>query len=118
MNSLSKTVRTLILGVLIASASLGAQAQDTRRVPADSAAGSAGSDSATSLSDRAGSGARSDTRASDEPYQLEHLAPYALGLFLLMAGGLYWLVFRKPTSAAGEVAAENEARENREIEVR
>lgn len=75
-----------------------------KNVTADSAAGSPGSAPETSLSTR-GAGEPA-TREGDVPNQIGKLAPVALFMFLVLAGCLYWFVFRKPTTPEGQAAAD------------
>ena len=111
-----KTATTLgSNGGSVSPADSGASGLGAKNVAVGSDIGSPGNAPATSLSDR--SAGATATSESDEPSQILHLAPYAFGLFLLLAGALYWGVFRKPTTVAGEEAAEEEATENREVEI-
>ncbi len=69
-----------------------------------SASGSAGSAPETSLSRRGSN--EPVTREGDTTNQIATLAPYALGLAIFLAAGLYFLVFRRPTTTEGEAASQ------------
>lgn len=74
-----------------------------KNVAADSAAGSPGSEPETTLSRRGA--AEPATREGDVPKQIGILAPVAFFMFLVLASGLYWFVFRKPSTPEGEAAS-------------
>lgn len=78
---------------------------NVKKVAPDAAAGSPGSLPDTSLDDRSGAGAKPATREGDVTNQVAHLAPVALFMFLVLAGCLYWFVFRKSTTPEGEAAS-------------
>ncbi len=99
-------------GGFVSPSRSGVSGLGAKNVAADSAAGSPGSAPQTSLSDRSGSGAKPATREGDVPKQVGILAPVAFFMFLVLAGGLYWFVFRKPTSPEGEAASTNQTTNN------
>lgn len=90
-------------GGFVEPANSGPSGLGAKNVAADSAVGSPGSQPETSLSRRGA--AEPATREGDVPKQIGILAPVALFMFLFLAGGLYWFVFRKATTPEGEAAS-------------
>jgi hypothetical protein len=99
-------------GGFVSPSRSGVSGLGAKNTAADSAAGSPGSAPETSLSRR--SAGEPATREGDVPKQVGILAPVAFFMFLVLAGGLYWFVFRKPTTPEGEVAAQNQTTTNNE----
>ena len=97
-------------GGFVEPANSGPSGLGAKNVAADSAAGSPGSEAETSLS-RPSAGEPA-TRESDVPKQIGILAPVAFFMFLVLAGGLYWFVFRRPSTPEGEAAAAKETATN------
>ena len=96
----------------VSPAHSGVSGLGAKNVAADSAAGSPGSEAETTLS-RPGAGEPA-TREGDVPKQIGILAPVAFFMFLVLAGGLYWFVFRKPSTPEGEAASANQTATNNE----
>ncbi len=99
-------------GGFVSPSRSGVSGLGAKNVAADSAAGSPGSAPETSLSRR--SAGEPATREGDVPNQIGILAPVAFFMFLVLAGGLYWFVFRKPTMPEGEAANHPGAASNTE----
>lgn len=90
-------------GGFVSPSNSGISGLGAKNVAADSASGSPGSQPETSLSRRGA--AEPATREGDVPKQIGILAPVAFFMFLVLAGGLYWFVFRKPSTPEGEAAS-------------
>lgn len=87
----------------VSPARSGVSGLGAKNTAAESAAGSPGSEAETTLSQRGA--AEPATREGDVPKQIGILAPVAFFMFLVLAGGLYWFVFRKPSTPEGEAAS-------------
>lgn len=107
---------TLALGIVLGVGANGSMAQSTvgsqggsvipgivKQATPNAAAGSPGSEPENSLSTRGSF--KGTPREGDVMRQIGILAPVAFVLFLVLAGGLYWFVFRKPTTPEGEAAS-------------
>lgn len=97
-------------GGFVSPSRSGVSGLGAKNVAADSAAGSPGSAPETSLSRR--SAGEPATREGDVSKQVGILAPAAFFMFLVLAGGLYWFVFRKPTTPEGEAATTGQTTTN------
>lgn len=87
----------------VSPAHSGVSGLGAKNTVADGAAGSPGSEAETTLSRRGG--AEPATREGDVPKQIGILAPVAFFMFLVLAGGLYWFVFRRSSTPEGEAAS-------------
>lgn len=100
----AKTATTLgSNGGSVSPANSGPSGLGAKNSAVDSAAGSPGSQPETSLSRR--SAGEPATREGDIPKQIGILAPVAFFMFLVLAGGLYWFVFRRSSTPEGEAAS-------------
>jgi len=96
-------------GGFVAPAHSGVTGEGAKNVAVGSDLGSPASEPSTSLSDRAGAGAHPVTREGDVTKQIAILAPIAFFMFLVLAGALYWFVFRRATSEEGDAAAQGKS---------
>jgi len=96
-------------GGFVSPARSGVSGEGVKNVAVGSDIGSPASEPSTSLSDRAGAGAHPVTRGSDMTRQIAILAPVAFLMFLVLAGGLYWFVFRRSTSNEGDAASQGKS---------
>ncbi len=96
-------------GGAVSPARSGPSGSGAKNVAVGSDIGSPSSEPSTSLSDRSGAGAPPVTRGGDVPNQIARLAPAAFFMFLVLAGGLYWFVFRRSTPTGGDASSQGKS---------